>query len=181
MSPRDPRRAPDRRRAQTSAASDQVWRRDFPYTSAGEDTVTRREFGRYLALASGAFAVGNVGIAAWASARTPPVGEPTPVVALDAVPEGGSYLFRYPTEQDPAILVRLAGGEVRAFSQKCTHLGCVVYYAPSEQQLECPCHEGFFDADTGEVVAGPPTRDLPEIPVEVRDGTVWTVGGEMAG
>ena len=26
------------------------WRRDFPYTSGGEDDVTRREFTRYLVL-----------------------------------------------------------------------------------------------------------------------------------
>jgi len=30
------------------------WRRDFPYTSAGEDDVTRREFVRYLVLARAA-------------------------------------------------------------------------------------------------------------------------------
>ena len=156
---------------------DEVWRRDFPYTSAGEDTVTRREFGRYLALASGAFAVGNVGIAAWASARHAPQGEPTPIVDLSEVPEGSTYLFRYPTDRDPAILLHLAGGELRAFSQKCTHLGCVVYYAKDDDRLECPCHEGYFDPDTGEVLAGPPTRDLPEIAVEVRDGTVWATGG----
>ena len=36
------------------------WRRDFPYTSGGEDDVTRREFTRYLVLASGTFAAGTV-------------------------------------------------------------------------------------------------------------------------
>ena len=39
------------------------WRRDFPYTSGGEDDVTRREFTRYLVLGSGAFAVGTVAVA----------------------------------------------------------------------------------------------------------------------
>ena len=29
-----------------------LWREDFPLTSAGEDAVTRREFVRYLVLAS---------------------------------------------------------------------------------------------------------------------------------
>ena len=45
------------------------WRRDFPYTSGGEDDVTRREFTRYLVLGSGAFAVGTVAVAAWSSLR----------------------------------------------------------------------------------------------------------------
>lgn len=157
-------------------AGEPIWRRDFPYTSAGEEAVTRREFARYLVLASGAFAVGTAGIAAWASARTPRGPVPTAaVVALDDVPVGSSHLFRYPTADDPAILVRLAEDEVVAFSQKCTHLGCVVF--PEGDELECPCHEGFFDLRTGAVTSGPPERPLEQIAVEVRDdGQVWATG-----
>lgn len=154
---------------------DPVWRQDFPLTSAGEDEVTRREFVRYLVLASGGFAAGNVGIALWSSLRSINEGDPRPIVTLDRVPEGSAYLFRYPTGADPAILVRLPGGELRAFSQKCTHLGCVVYYDAPTGHLECPCHEGHFDATTGNVLAGPPPRPLGRIDVEVRDGTVWAL------
>ena len=156
-----------------------VWRRDFPLTSAGEERVTRREFARYLALASGAFAAGTVGVAAWASSRQVPEGEPMRVVALDDVPVGGSHLFHYPDEEEPAILVRLGEDEVVAWSQHCTHLGCVVYYEADREELECPCHEGFFDVRTGDVVAGPPERPLPRIALEVRDGDVWAVGYEV--
>jgi Rieske Fe-S protein len=97
-------------------------------------------------------------------------------VPLADVPEGTAHLFDYPTGSDPAILVHLPGGELRAFSQKCTHLGCVVYYQPDKGEMECPCHEGHFDADTGDVVAGPPQRALGRIDVEVRGDTVWAVG-----
>lgn len=158
-----------------------IWRRDFPFTAEGEETVTRREFTRYLALASGAFAVGNVGVAAWASGREVPVGEPTRIVALDDVEVGGTYLFRYPHDDEPAILLRTGEDEVVAFSQKCTHLGCVVYYEAEHDVLECPCHEGFFDARTGGVVAGPPERPLPRIITEIRDGEIWAVGYEVPG
>ncbi|MFN8102993.1 MAG: ubiquinol-cytochrome c reductase iron-sulfur subunit [Acidimicrobiia bacterium] len=157
---------------------DRVWREDFPYTSEGEDDVTRREFVRYLVLASGAFAVGGVGVAAWASLRHVNEGEPRPIVALDDVAEGGAYLFRYPTEADPAILLRLDAERVVAFSQKCTHLGCVVYWDERHDELVCPCHEGIFDPDTGAVVAGPPQRPLAPIAVEIRPGgEVWALGG----
>lgn len=156
-----------------------VWRRDFPLTSAGEERVTRREFARYLALASGAFAAGTVGVAAWASAREVPEGEPMRVVALADVPVGGTHLFHYPHDEEPAILVRLGEREVVAWSQHCTHLGCVVYYAPEHEELECPCHEGFFDVRTGSVTAGPPERPLPRIVLEIRDGDVWAVGYEV--
>ena len=154
---------------------DPVWRQDFPLTSAGEDEVARREFVRYLVLASGGFAAGNVGVALWSSLRSINEGEPRAIVRLDQVPEDSAHLFHYPTDADPAILVHLPGGELRAFSQKCTHLGCVVYFQPGTEELECPCHEGFFDAESGEVISGPPQRPLGRIDVEVRNGVVWAL------
>jgi Rieske Fe-S protein len=160
-----------------------IWRADFPLTSAGEDNVTRREFVRYLVVASGGFAAGSVGIALWSSLRSVNTGEPRARVSLDAVPQGSAHLFRYPTNDDPAILVHLPGGELRAFSQKCTHLGCVVYYEAGTDKMACPCHEGLFDADSGAVISGPPQRPLGRIDVEVRDNTVWATAnlGESAG
>jgi nitrite reductase/ring-hydroxylating ferredoxin subunit len=155
-----------------------LWRRDFPYDALAEEEVTRREFARYLALGSGALAVGTLGIAAWAQLRSINSGEPRPIVALDDVPEGGTYLFSYPTRRDPAVLLRTRGSEVVAFSQKCTHLGCVVFYQPDEERWHCPCHEGNFEAATGNVISGPPTRRLGRIEVEVRGDTIWALGAE---
>ncbi|MFP3914795.1 MAG: ubiquinol-cytochrome c reductase iron-sulfur subunit [Actinomycetota bacterium] len=152
-----------------------IWRRDFPYTSAGEEGVTRREFTRFLMAASVAAAGGGGLMAWWASLRTINTGEPREIVALDAVPVGGSHLFDYPTPRDPAILLRLDPQTVIGFSQKCTHLGCVVYWEPREGHLECPCHEGIFDLD-GRPVAGPPERPLARIELEIRDGAVWAIG-----
>ena len=151
------------------------WRVDFPITSAGEDEVTRREFVRYLVVASGGFAAGSIGVALWSSLRSINTGEPQLIVALDQVQEGTAHLFRYPTDADPAILVHLPGGELRAFSQKCTHLGCVVYYKADSQKMECPCHEGVFDAGNGDVISGPPQRPLGRIDVENRNGTIWAI------
>jgi Rieske Fe-S protein len=156
------------------------WRVDFPFTSEGEDEVTRREFARYLVLASAAFAVGNVGVATWTSLRPVNRGAPQPIVAANTVAIGGAYLFRYPTPLDPAIVVRLAGGELRAFSQKCTHLGCVVTWNRTAEQMLCPCHDGVFDARSGLVLAGPPQRPLARIDIEERpDGIVWALGREV--
>jgi Rieske Fe-S protein len=100
---------------------------------------------------------------------------PQAIVALDQVRERTAHLFHCPSKDAPAILVHLPGGELRAFSQKCTHLGCVIYYAPERGEMECPCHEGHFDAITGNVLAGPPQRPLGRINVEVRDGIVWAL------
>jgi Rieske Fe-S protein len=160
------------------SADDRLRRESFPKATAEEEDVTRREFVRYLVIASGAFAAANIGIAAWASTRSVNTGDPRAIVALDEVPIDGSYLFRYPTKDDPAILVRLGNGELHAFSQKCTHLGCVVIFEAADEEFYCPCHEGFFDAGTGEAVAGPPERPLGRIFVEDRDGIVWALGAQ---
>ncbi len=154
-----------------------IWRRDFPYTAAGEDGVTRREFTRYLVAASVAVAGGGGLVSLWASLRSVNTGTPTPIVALDEVAIGSSFLFSYPTEHDPAILLRLDPETLVGFSQKCTHLGCVVYWAPKDGHLECPCHEGVFDT-TGAPVSGPPERPLGRIDVEIRGATIWATGVE---
>lgn len=154
-----------------------TWKRDFPYESAAEEEVTRREFARYLTLGAGALAVGNVGLAAWTQLRSINVGEPRAVIALEKVDVGGTYLFRYPEDADPAILLRVDDRQVVAFSQKCTHLGCVVYYQPEENRWHCPCHEGNFEPLTGDVISGPPIRPLGKIEVEIRDdGMIWALG-----
>ncbi len=157
------------------------WKRDFPYEAQSEEEVTRREFARYLVLGAGTMAAANVGIAIWTQLRSINTGEPRAIVDLAAVDIGSTYLFRYPGNDDPAILVRLTDTEVVAFSQKCTHLGCVVYYEPGDEpdggRWHCPCHEGNFEARTGSVISGPPTRPLGRIDLEVRaDGTIWALG-----
>ena len=156
------------------------WKRDFPYEAAAEEEVTRREFARYLVLGAGAMAAGNVALAVWTQLRTINTGTPREIVALADVPIGETYLFRYPSDDDPAVLVRLAEREVVAFSQKCTHLGCVVFYEASEERWHCPCHEGNFAVRTGEVLSGPPVRPLGRIDVEIRDdGRVWALGAPV--
>lgn len=153
-----------------------TWQRDFPYESAAEDEVTRREFARFLVAGAGVMAAGNLGLAAWTQLRTINTGEPRELIPLTGVAVGDTYLFTYPGDNDPAILLRLAEDEVVAFSQKCTHLGCVVYFEADEDRWHCPCHEGNFDTRTGTVISGPPPRALGRIDVEIRDDTIWALG-----
>jgi len=153
------------------------WRREFPYEAAGEEAVTRREFARYLVLGAGTLAAANVGFAAWTQLRSINTGEPRPIVAAADLQIGVPYLFRYPADDDPAMALRVSDTEIVAFSQKCTHLGCVVYFQEDKSRWHCPCHEGNFDLTTGAVLSGPPTRPLGKIDVEVRaDGMLWALG-----
>jgi cytochrome b6-f complex iron-sulfur subunit len=71
----------------------------------------------------------------------------------------------------PAIVVRLATGEFRAFSAVCTHLQCTVQYRPDLELVWCACHNGRFDL-TGRNVGGPPPRPLDQLEVAVRGDDV---------
>lgn len=89
------------------------------------------------------------------------------------VAPGTATNFKAPGTGDPAVLVHLKNGDFVAYSAVCTHAGCTVAY--SNGQLACPCHGSVFDPAKGAaVVNGPANRPLPEIPVEVRDGQVYT-------
>ena len=97
----------------------------------------------------------------------------------EALQRGGSLLFRYPSEEDPCILVRLEDGKLAAYSQVCTHLSCAVVRRPSSRELDCPCHEGHFDCADGRPSSGPPTRRLPRVLLEEAGGGVFAVGVEV--
>src|SRR2546423_13590088 len=62
-----------------------------------------------------------------------------------------------------------------------THLACPVYFEQQRQRLECPCHEGGFDVQTGNVLYGPPPRPLDQIVLELRGAEVWAVGRKAGG
>jgi Rieske Fe-S protein len=67
----------------------------------------------------------------------------------------------------PALLIRLAETDWRAFSAICTHLNCTVQYREAERQIWCACHNGFYDLN-GKVVSGPPPKPLEGYKVHVR-------------
>lgn len=87
-----------------------------------------------------------------------------------AVPANGGVVVRLPLGH---VALVDAGGELRAFSAVCTHLGCIIRPDPTDHHLlYCACHGGMFN-NAGDVVGGPPPRPLPRYPVEVRDGQVF--------
>ena len=152
---------------------------DFPYDREEEAQVTRREFCNFLGLTSAALFVGAAGFAGKATfdARHPQIFVEAKIEGAENLAPGTALSFRYPNEGDSAILVRSVDGSYHAFGQKCTHLSCPVYFERRHQRLECPCHEGAFDAQTGHVLYGPPPRPLDKISLEVREnGEVWATG-----
>ena len=110
----------------------------------------------------------------------------TPVVAADV--NVGSLLTVFPEGHtdaadsqtvlihvDPSAFSPPAGRETwspegyLAYSKICTHAGCPVgLYEQATNRLFCPCHQSVFDVlDAAKPLAGPATRPLPQLPLEV--------------
>lgn len=114
---------------------------------------------------------------------------------FDQVGKGAGVLWR---KSIPAIVIRVDESKLRgatatngliAFAATCTHLCCISTWRldrPTEDVLFCRCHDGVFDPynvvndvmlDGSEylgakVIAGPPPRAAPIIPIEIKDGKV---------
>lgn len=161
--------------ARDSSEREPSWKADFPIESKRATHVSRREFAKFLGLLSGAFALSNgfIVIRAMAFPSKPLEGEHF-VVNANQVPVGEMFQFEIQGDSHvPYILIHLEDDQWRAFEQKCTHLTCAVRYSKTEKKIECPCHNGWFSADTGEVLQGPPPRPLPQLEVIVKDGKVF--------
>jgi len=135
-----------------SPSKEPLWKEEFSAFTSDERYVTRRQFTKFLTLASLGMFVGNLWILAKSRfAKTP--GFPTVEVAdISEIPVRGVRLFTYPTAQDHCIMIRTSEEEYVAYSQKCTHLSCAVYYSAKNDCLECPCHQGFFSVKDGSVL-----------------------------
>jgi Rieske Fe-S protein len=170
----------DERDVRTASAPYQA---EFPYERDDEAQVTRREFCNFLFLTSSALLVSTAGFAAKAAydSRRPAQFAPLKIEGAEALQPGNALNFFYPGENDTAILIRGRDGQYYAYEQKCTHLTCPVYYAKEANRLECPCHEGGFDVQTGSVLYGPPPRPLDKIEIQTRGEEVWAVGVTMGG
>ena len=152
---------------------------DFPVEWERDNYVSRREMVKFLALGSVTIAGANVVVAGAPHVMKPAEMPRASVGLASSVPIGGSRLFSYPTEEDPCILVRQNNGELVAYSQVCTHLSCSVVHDPKENALFCPCHHGYFTVGEGRPYAGPPTRPLPRIRLELAGNEIFATGVEI--
>ena len=155
------------------------WREDFPVRWDEDHYMTRRELAKFLTLGSGLLAGVNGLIAYIGLTGRIPTTPVRRIAAADDIAPGGALLFRYPTGDDPCILVRDASGRFDAFSQVCTHLSCAIVHRPDERALTCPCHNGSFSSGDGRPLAGPPTRRLPRIVIEQRGADIVATGIEV--
>jgi nitrite reductase/ring-hydroxylating ferredoxin subunit len=162
-----------------------LWKRDFPIEWEKDNAISRRELAKFLTLGSAVLAAASAAVA-WMGRRVSgrrDAGEAR-IASASALAPGSALLFRYPTDDDPCILVRERNGSLTAYSQVCTHLSCAVVHRPAKTEREedalfCPCHQGWFACADGRPTAGPPTRRLPRIRIAVRGDDVIATGVEL--
>jgi nitrite reductase/ring-hydroxylating ferredoxin subunit len=157
-----------------------LWQDEFSVFTADERYVNRRQFTKFLTLTSLAMFAGNLWILLKSWLYRQPLYAHREIASAAEIPVGGVKLFAYPTPEDPCILVRTAADSYVAYSQKCTHLSCAVYYDPATQRLACPCHQGYFAIADGSVLQGPPQRPLPRVALQHTEGRLIATGVEVS-
>lgn len=77
-------------------------------------------------------------------------------VNASEVTMGKSKIINY--KETPTIVIHTADG-LFALSAVCTHLGCIVQWDESSQEIVCPCHAAKYDLN-GNVISGPAPKPL---------------------
>jgi len=137
--------------------------------STGDHITSRRKFVDWLLGSSAAGFLASVLYPVVRYLIPPPSREATTdavTLAIDpvTVASNSGQIFKF--GQEPGILFRTPGGELRASSAVCTHLACTVQYRDDLQHIWCACHNGHYDLN-GVNIAGPPPRPL-DGPYDVR-------------
>lgn len=84
-------------------------------------------------------------------------------VTLDSLGPGQGAILRRGLHR--YAVCRDDGGELHAFSARCTHLGCCVRWNRNENSWDCPCHGSRFGASDGAVLNGPAVEPLQPVPL----------------
>ncbi len=69
-------------------------------------------------------------------------------------------------------IIKKSTDDIKAFSPVCPHLGCRYSWDEEKKLFICPCHNSVFTIE-GKVSSGPAPRGLDELPVEIRDESLY--------
>jgi arsenite oxidase small subunit len=111
------------------------------------------------------------------------------IAGLSDLEVGEPVRFDYPLQGQSSVLIKLgqpaAGGigpdgDVVAFSELCTHMGCPIGNLFKREHGvigPCACHFTTFDlTHRGMVVLGQATENLPQVILEVDGDDIFAVG-----
>lgn len=139
--------------------------------------ITRRDFlkllNRFLAASGLAILVAPIVAYFYPPKLEEMPSEPVSAGPLDELAAGQSKTIRF--GRYPALIIHTPEG-LRAYSAVCTHFACIVKWDAETGQIECPCHDGYFNPLDGSVLSGPPPTPLESLKVDIVDGEIF-VGG----
>ena len=90
-----------------------------------------------------------------------------------ALKPGQGATYQDPSDGQPDIAIRLADGNLKAYSAVCTHAGCTVGYGGGI--IQCPCHGATYDVQTGSVTGGPAPQGLTPKKLVEAGGAIYAV------
>ncbi len=153
----------------------------------GQDRrIGRRSFLGYLIAGTGGFVAAVMGVSGTIFAASPLLGAKSESqVSLGSV---DSFQVGVPKSVDFSVqqkdgwvvendsrksvwVVRKSQSTFDVFVAHCTHLGCAYNWASDAQQFQCPCHGGRYSID-GQVLGGPPPRNLDTLQYSVQGGNL---------
>ncbi|MGH7865011.1 MAG: Rieske (2Fe-2S) protein [Candidatus Binataceae bacterium] len=96
---------------------------------------------------------------------------------------GHSFKFLLPIrgEEEECFVINF-GGEFHAFVNRCRHVPMPLdwvdnqFFAEEGRYLMCQTHNAYYEPDTGECIAGPPSacgKLLYRVPLELKDGVIY--------
>jgi nitrite reductase/ring-hydroxylating ferredoxin subunit len=112
------------------------------------------------------------------------------IAKLDEIPSTGmKFTYREGPFDEEGILVKMGGGEVRAFKNECRHLPMPLddrepgdLWDPHGRYLVCNSHGARYNPDDGLCVAGPcEGSHLKALPIHVCDGEVYLDTSKVGG
>jgi Rieske Fe-S protein len=123
-------------------------------------SLTRRDALATTSLLATAACTGLCGCAAMSHEKKAAVTSGTvdigPPSNFPAGTVNSSFLDRY------GILVVNDSGTPIAIRPKCTHMGCIAKWNPTDLEFQCPCHGSRFDL-LGRPTKGPAKKPLPAL------------------
>lgn len=161
--------------AATNIRGEEAWRKEFPYPWNDDEVVTRRDTLHFLVAGTGAVFLTTGILAIIGNLPSGVQVTAVPIAHVGELAENAWKVFEFPDQYAQGIVINVPGKGLVAYSDVCTHLSCAVTYQQDQKHLFCPCHDGLFDAATGNVLAGPPTRPLPLIELAIHHEIIYAV------
>ena len=151
--------------------------------------LTRRQFLKVSGAVAATTAAAGMAVPSTAGAAGP--GTSYPVKGFGkakGMKVNAPVAFAYPDAASPCTAVKLGkavpggvgpDGDIVAYSNLCTHMGCPVSYDAGARTFKCPCHFSVFDAElSGQMICGQATENLPRIQLayDAKDDSINAVG-----